>query len=286
MGGFISTTTSLSEILTNSSSVQSAALATPISEMIGVAADTVLKFKAPCEAIDQLALNAFNEIIQKQSSIISLGGNVGLASECYSSDTAVLTTIYGSLVSGIAVTYGTSLGISNIPFNSTISYDEDNNPVIETETTQVVAYGILKYDTLEAFRYPNMETSTLNSSTDNPLDGGGYVTLTSGNLGIGKETKYTVRAGAGSIVFAFQSSGCAAYTGITNSISSLRSQYTAVSSGIATYISPVNVVKGIKNSAQLEYWSLNKVSTNSSDGISSNSSTLTLLNNPDYGGPY
>lgn len=270
--GFISTTTSLSEILTNSSSVQSAALATPIPEMIGVAADTVLKFKAPCEAIDQLVLNAFNEIIQKQSSIISLGGNVGLASECYSSDTAVLTTIYGSLVSGIAVTYGVDLGISTI--------------TVGIGTTTEVAYGILKYDTLEAFRYPNMETSTLNSSTDNPLDGGGYVTLTSGNLGIGKETKYTVGAGAGSTVFAFQSSGCAAYTGIANSISSLRSQYTAVSSGIATYINDVNVVKGIKNSAQLEYWSLNKVSTNSSVGISSNSSILTLLNNPNYGGPY
>ena len=270
--GFISTTLTLSQTLTNSSSVQSIALSAPISEIIGISSSTVVKWQSPSAVVDQLVLNSFNTIIQKQSDIISLGGNVGLGSTCYSSSTAIVTTLYGSLVTGIAVTYAEDIGINTV--TSGIG------------STDLVAYGVLKYDTLQAFRYPNMEPATLNSSTDNPFDGGGYVTLTSGNLGIGKETLYSVGAGASAIVFALQGTGCAAYAGIAASISSIRSEYNTFSAGIATYVSDVNVIKGFKNTAQLEYWSLNKVSNNMSVGISSNSSVLTLLDDPNYGGPY
>ena len=263
--GFISTTLTLSQTLTNSSSVQSVALSAPISEIIGISSSTVVKWQSPSAVVDQLVLNSFNTIIQKQSDIISLGGNVGLGSTCYSSSTAIVTTLYGSLVTGIAVTYAEDIGINTV--TSGIG------------STDLVAYGVLKYDTLQAFRYPNMEPATLNSSTDNPFDGGGYVTLTSGNLGIGKETLYSVGAGASAFVFALQGTGCAAYSGIAASISSLRSQYATYSSGIATHLNGANTIKGLKNTSQLTLWSLNKVSGNLSSNIALNSSIINDLNN-------
>lgn len=267
--GFISTTLSLSEGLTNSNSVQAEAQSVPVTEAIGISSATVTKWMAPSQAVDQLALNVFNKITQRQLDIATLGGNTGLSSACYSANTAVVTSLYGSLVSGVGVTFGTTLGIVGVG------------------TTTNVAFGSIKYDTLQAFRYPNMEPATLNSSTDNPLDGEGYVTLTSSNLGIGKSTRYTTGAGSNAgTVFALQSSGCASYTGIAASISSVKAQYDTESAGIVTFVNNVNVIKGFKNTSQLEYWSLNKSSNNLSVGISSNNSVLTLLSDPVYGGPY
>jgi len=267
--GFISTTLSLSEGLTNSNSVQAEAQSVPVTEAIGISSATVTKWIAPSQAVDQLALNVFNKITQRQLDIATLGGNTGLSSACYSANTAVVTSLYGSLVSGVGVTFGTTLGIVGVG------------------TTTNVAFGSIKYDTLQAFRYPNMEPATLNSSTDNPLDGEGYVTLTSSNLGIGKSTRYTTGAGSNAgTVFALQSSGCASYTGIAASISSVKAQYDTESAGIVTFVNNVNVIKGFKNTSQLEYWSLNKSSNNLSVGISSNNSVLTLLSDPVYGGPY
>lgn len=266
--GFISTSLSVRQILENSNNVQTAAQSGTIQEEISISSANVIKFLEPSQEIDQLALNVLTIINQKQSDIISLGGNVGLGSTCYSSSTAIVTTLYGSLVTGIAVTYAEDIGINTV--TSGIG------------STDLVAYGVLRYDTLQAFRYPNMEPATLNSSTDNPLSGGGYVTLTSGNLGIGKETLYSVGAGASAIVFALQGTGCAAYAGIAASISSIRSEYNTFSAGIATHISNVNIIKGAKNSAQFEYWSLNKTNNNMGVDISANSSVLSVLSNIGY----
>lgn len=157
------------------------------------------------------------------------------------------------------------------------------DPEDPLQVMTMVSYGTISYDTLQVFRYPNIEPATLNSSTDNPLDGEGYVTLTSSNLGIGKNTLYTI--GAGSIiatVFAFKSAGCASYTGIVNSIAQFTNTYNSQSTGIATYINDVNIIKGAKNSAQFDYWSLNKTNNNLSVGISSNTSVLNVLSNIGY----
>jgi hypothetical protein len=261
---FISTTLTISENLGDSNSTQQLAIFKPIPEMIGIQSSSIDTLRSSSAAKDLLAFNALAPITQIQSDIISLGGNVGLGSTCYSSSTAIVTTLYGSLVTGIAVTYAEDIGINTV--TSGIG------------STDLVAYGILRYDILQAFVYPNMEPSTFNSATNNPLDGGGYITLTSLNLGSGNETRYTVGAGASAIVFALQGTGCAAYAGIAASISSLRSQYTTYSSGIATYLNGINTIKGLKNTSQLTFWSLNKVSGNLSSNIALNSSIINDLN--------
>ena len=263
--GFISTTLTISENLGDSNSTQELAILEPIPEMIRIESDSLEVLRSSSAAKDLLAFNALSPIIQIQSDIISLGGNVGLGSTCYSSDTTIVTTLYGSLVTGIAVTYAEDIGINTV--TSGIG------------STDLVAYGVLRYDTLQAFVYPNMEPSTFNSTTDNPLNGGGYINLTASNLGSGKETIYSVGAGASAFVFALQGTGCAAYSGIAASISSLRSQYATYSSGIATHLNGANTIKGLKNTSQLTLWSLNKVSGNLSSNIALNSSIINDLNN-------
>lgn len=271
--GFISTTLTLSETLTNLTTVSTSARTGPVPDAIGIASTAVVKWKAPSQVIDQLALNVFNKIKRRQLDIATLGSNVGLSSQCYSDSTSVLTTLYGSLVSGASTALGQSLGISGVG------------------TQTVVAYGVIYYDTLDVYRYPNLET--LNVSTENPLDGGGYVSLGTTTLGIGNNTRYAVGVGtAAATVFAYASSKsgiaatCADYTGIAASISSVKAQYDAEAAGIATYVTDVNVIKGFKHSAQLEWWSLNKADNNLQVGITSNNSVAAILSSPAYGGPY
>lgn len=255
---FANTDLTVTEILTTSNTTSSVAISEPLPGEIGVATATVAKWKVPSTSIDNAALTLFNKVTQRQLDIATVGGNTGLASACYSSNTAVLTTLYGDLVSGTGVTFGQSLGIVGVG------------------TTTNVAYGVIKYDTLQAYRYPKLET--LDVSGNNPLEGEGYVTITSSNTGIGKLTAYTRGAGSSAgTVFAFVSSGCASYTGIANSLSSVKAQYDSEYIGMATHTNNANLIKGYKHSAQLEWWSLNKVSNNLSVGITSNTSTASII---------
>lgn len=260
MSGFASTTLSVSESLTRLNTNQNAAVATPVKGEIGISSETVAKWIVPSQAVDNLALDLFNKTTQRKLDIVTNGGNTGLASACYSADTAVVTTLYGDLVTGVGVTYGPLVG------------------VVGVGTTTNVAFGVINYDTLQAYNYPKLESDTLDVSGNNPMEGEGYVNITSSNIGIGERTVYTVGAGSSvGTVYALQSSGCAAYTGIAASITSLRSQYDTESAGIVTYVADANVIKGYKHAAQLEYWSLNKVSNNLTVGVSSNTSVISLL---------
>lgn len=259
--GFASTTLTINEILTNSNTVGGAAIVGPLPEAIGIASETVAKWKAPCTSVDNAALTLFNKVKQRQLDIATVGGNTGLGSDCYSKNIAlgtfILNTLYGDLVSGIATAYGSTFGINNGP-----------------ETT--VIYGVIKYDTLQAYQYPKLET--LDASGDNPLEGEGYVSITSSNAGIGKITTYTRGGGSSAgTVFAFAAPGCAEYTGIANSLSSLKTQYNSEYVGMASHANNATVLKGYKHSAQLEWWSLNKSSNSLNVGITSNNSISNII---------
>jgi len=259
--GFASTTLTVSEILTNSNTVGGAAIVGPLVESIGIASETVSKWKIPCTSVDNAALTLFNKVKQRQLDIATVGGNTGLGSDCYIKNIALgafaMTTLYGDLVSGVATAYGSTFGINN-------------------GSATTVTYGTIKYDALEAYRYPKLET--LDASGDNPLEGEGYVTITSSNAGIGKSTAYTRGGGSSAgIVFAFAAPGCAEYTGIANSLSSLKTQYNSEYVGLASHANNANLLKGYKHSAQLEWWSLNKSSSSLSVGITSNNSASSII---------
>ena len=220
-------------------------------------------FAIPSADIDNLAVTKFNSIIQTQNYIITAGGNTGLASACYSADTNLFTTNYGDLVTGVAVTLGANTGIVGIG------------------SSTPVAIATLKLDVLEAYRYPKIESGTLDTSTDNPFVGEGYVTLTSGNAGIGNSTRYTRGAGAGSTVFALIG-GC----NTTAGINTLRTLYNSQISGMSSFVSAATVVKGEKTEYQFHVWSYGRKIATNNVGISSITSTIDILENPGLGGPY
>jgi hypothetical protein len=252
---FADTTSSLRDSLINANNVQNAAVSGPLPDVIGVSSSTVTKWQAPCSSIDSAALTLFNTVVQRQNDLATLGGNVGLGSTCYSSDTAYLTTTYGSLVSGVGATFGANLGIVGVG------------------TTQVVAFGTIFRDTFEALRCPKLES--LDVSGDNPLEGEGYVTITSSNTGIGRSTRYSTGAGAAAgIVFSLEN---ACHVAISASITSVKNQYTTESAGMSTHVSNANVMKEYKHTAQLDYWSLNKASNNMTTGVSTNTSVVGIL---------
>jgi len=258
---FANTDLSVIGILTTSNDTNNVTIAVPLPGEIGIASETVAKWKPSCASVDNAALTLFNKVKQRQLDIATVGGNTGLGSDCYIKNIALgafaMTTLYGDLVSGIATDYGSTFGINN-------------------GSATIVTYGIIKYDTLEAYRYPKLET--LDASGNNPLEGEGYVTITSSNAGIGKLTTYTRGGGSSAgIVFAFAAPGCAEYTGIANSLSSLKTQYNSEYVGLATHVNNANLLKGYKHSAQLEWWSLNKCGNNLSVGITSNTSAVSII---------
>jgi hypothetical protein len=201
-----------------------------------------------------------------KESIVNVGGNVGLTTECYTSDTSYLTSTYGSMVTGIGVTYGSSLGISGIG-------------------TELVAYGSIKYDILEAYNYPKIES--INADTENPFIGEGYIGITESNSGIGAETRYL--AGEGSIIGTVLSiSTVSPCTGeaIANNITSLIVQYNNSISGISSYVSLASAVKKYKTEYQFHVWSYSRKIKENDEASIETTSLVDILSDSNYGGPY
>ena len=228
----------------------------------GIASD----YLVPSEAIDKLAIAEFDKITTRQTDLASVGGNVGLGSTCYSADTSYFSTNYGDLVTGIGTTTG------------------QNTPITGIGTTQVVAFGSINFDTLEAYRYPKIESGTLDASTVDPFDGEGYVTLTTSNAGIGNSTRYTRGAGGlAGTVYALVNN---CHVAISASITSLKSQYDTESAGISSFVSAATLVKGEKTEYQFHVWSYERKIGVNSTGITTFTSVIDVLEDPDFGGPY
>jgi len=230
--------------------------------------DTAARFEVPSEAMDELAIAEFDKIIQVQNHIINAGGAVGLGSTCYSANTATFNTNYGDLVTdGIITGIGTTTGV--------------HTGIVGIGTSTTVAIATFNLDVLEAHRMPKVEDGTLDTSTDNPFVGQGYVTLTTGNAGIGNSTRYTRGAGAGSTIFALVGD-CNTAAGIAT----LRNEYDSLRAGIGTFITAANLVKEEKNQNRLIAWSLGRKIASNTAGITSAESVIDTLENPGLGGPY
>ncbi len=52
------------------------------------------EFLIPAANIDSTALSLFNKVKQRQTDLATLGGNVGLGSTCYSSDTSIYNYLW------------------------------------------------------------------------------------------------------------------------------------------------------------------------------------------------
>ena len=224
------------------------------------------KYKVPSKYIDDVAIGLVNNANSIKASIVSTGGNTGLSSACYSSDTSYITSIYGSYVTSIGTTTGIAAGIIGLG-------------------TYLVAYGIIKNDSLKAYTYPKIET--IDASTENPFIGEGYVNITSQNSGTGKDTIFTVNAGSeiGYVFSLTDSQGCNR-SSIESSVSSLLSQYETAKVGIATYTTLATSIKREKTEYQFQVWSYSRKIQENSDSITRANTVSEILSSTAYGGPY
>lgn len=231
------------------------------------ASNLATEYKVPSKYIDDLALNKVSAANSIKQNIVSVGGNVGLSSACYLSTTTFITSTYGSMVVSTGIATASTLG------------------VVGLGTTAMIAYGVIKYDSLQAYNYPRVENA--DASVNNPFDGEGYVNVNSGNSGIGKNTVYLQNGGSNvGYVFSVSTGGGCPGSSIANSVSNLISQYNNEVTGITSYTNDATVVKTYKTEYQFHVWSYNRKIQENTDSITSDSALSQILNNPSYGGPY
>lgn len=229
---------------------------------VGLAAS----YRNPSKFFDNLSLGLLNTGNSVKASAVSVGGNTGLSTSCYNTDTSWITSTYGSLVESVGIASGSALGIVGLG-------------------SVPVAYGVIKNDVLEAYTYPKVDS--LDVSTDNPFVGEGYVTVTSGNSGIGKNTR-VVQHGGSTIgnVFAVSVGGTCTGSTIASSISPLVTQYNNAFSGISSYNNLATSVKKYKTEYEFHSWSYSRKIQENTDDSNDQTVVAGILTNPVYGGPY
>jgi hypothetical protein len=230
------------------------------------AAGLAASYRLPSKQFDDLALNLLTSANAAKVTAVSLGGNTGLNTSCYNADTAWITSTYGSLVASVGVASAASLGVVGL---GSIS----------------IAYGVIKNDVLEAYTYPKVDS--LDVSVENPFEGEGYVSVNSGNSGIGKNTRYTINGGSviGN-VFSVSIAGTCGGATIASNVSPLKTQYTNSSAGISSYNTLATKVKKYKTEYEFHVWSYNRKIQENTDSASDQIVVAGILTDPVYGGPY
>ena len=228
------------------------------------------EFRTVSVAIDTILVDRLVGINSAKTGIVTLGGNVGLGSTCYSSDTTYLTTTYGDLVSGVGATFGSEFGITGIG------------------TTQVVGYGTIYYDSIRAYRFPQIESTTgvttATASTVDPFSGEGFVDLTSSNLGVGASVVFFAGVGtAAGTVFSLVND---CDNAVSAAISSYIDAYDTDVAGISTYVGADTLIKNEKKANQFNYWSLSRKIVDNETGITTTESVIDVIEDPAIGGPY
>lgn len=224
------------------------------------------KYKQPATYIDNILLGRVSTLNSIKQNIVSVGGNTGLTTTCYSSSTTFITSTYGSMVVSTAVTAASNLGIVGL-------------------SSELVAYGVIKYDSLTAYNYPKVEN--LDPSDPYPYTGEGYVGINSGNAGIGKNSVYTVSGGSNvGYVFSILTSGGCTGTSIASSVTNLISQYNSSAAGISTYTDDVSTIKNYRMEYQFQSWSYSRKIQEDSNYETSQTNLRQITNSPSYGGPY
>jgi hypothetical protein len=267
---FANTDLSIVGILTYRKANSLEANAQPLPEAIGISNNIIQRYVIPCEVIDTLILPQINLINQKKQLLVSLcqqAAATGVAITCtLSNNESAVNTTYAQVLTGSA---STAIGL-NVGFG----------------VTTVIGIGTITEDTLQAYIYPNIENGVY--TTNNPLEGEGYIRITSSNVGIGKETKLFPNSGGSNIGLVVNLTGggggnCAGYA---SSITNIIQEIIDIRAGIANTINAATTVKEYKTSEQLNYWTLNRVQNIHLDDAAAIDVAVSILEDPAYGGPY
>ena len=144
-------------------------------------------------------------------------------------------------------------------------------------------FGNINNDKVDISIYPNLEP--INIYVDNPFDGDTTQTLGSGNTGLGYRNTFTPNGGNFiGTVFAFMSSGAA---GAATSITNIGDEITdTLRPGITSFTETVNIIKPFKIDFAINTWSLDRSKYENRLAMAGLSTAITLLNDPQFGGPY
>jgi hypothetical protein len=228
-------------------------------EQISVASSLAIAFGGPARESDSQTLVNVNLLNSIKSDIVSIGGSTGLGTSRYGGSTSNITSQYGSIVSGTSTATAESLGL--VGFGS----------------TTILAYGTVNQDLLKAWNYPKISGGDY--SSDYPFDGGSWLTVTSGNVGIGVSTRLFKSDGAEiGIVFDIVSPPV--------DVSALISQYNSTVGTVNTQKELSSAAKKYKEQYELQVWGLNRQFQENEDALADIEEALGITQDPDYGGPW
>lgn len=256
----------MSGFLTEDALLYQSTTGTSLSDYSDRASGLAEDYKEPAKNIDNILLSRILTSNSIKQDIVSIGGNTGLSTSCYLATTDFITSTYGSMVVSVGIATASTLGIVGLG-------------------TQLIAYGVIKYDRLKAYNYPKVENLDVND--DYPYFGEGYVSVNSENCGIGKDSVYEQNGGSDvGYVFSISGIGTCSGSSIASSVSNLITQYESSIVGLSTYTDDVSIIKTYKTEYQFHVWSYNRKIV---ENVNQDASQLTLnqiLENPAYGGPY
>jgi len=273
--GFAQTTLSITGILTTTNYSLGIATTGSLKVAAGIASNQLQKWIAPCSYIDNVLVGIVASINAKKQEIV----NIAASASANTPPTLDPTCTLGNTADGVSGVYANG---ENRIIAIGIGVTAGNN--VGLATTAVVGYGTVYADTLVAYRYPNLEVG--NYISLNPLENPGDETITSSNLGIGISSRLGINTGS-FIGTVFQiTGGGGSCSGWANSITDLINEIAALRVSISSYTNSVTSVKRYKHRRQLKYWSINKSISIANTSITTNTSILSILNNPANGGPY
>ena len=143
--------------------------------------------------------------------------------------------------------------------------------------------GEINNDAITVSVYPNLEP--VNTSVNSPFEGETTQALGAGNTGLGFLNTFSPNGGTFiGTVFAFQSSGA---PDESSTITTLRNEITTtLRPGITSFTDTVNIIKPYKNSFAINVWSLSKSNVQNTATIAGLNTAISILSDPQFGGPY
>ena len=194
------------------------------------------------------------------------------------------------------------IGIGQTGFNTTDTCRTgvstifgDNSTIVGVPNeVALVGFGNIWQDVSVIYRYPNLEP--VDTSVSNPYAGGTSSILVTGNAGQGIANTFYPNAVDGSnivsganfigTVFTFDtSSDVAAATSITNMSNEITGQ-AGLRTDVDSFTNTSNIIKPYKNDFAVNVWSLSKVNADRQTEIADLNTAITILSDPQYGGPY
>lgn len=191
------------------------------------------------------------------------------------SQRALLTGVGGT--GSFNTTDDCSVGIGTTQFDPTDTQLGAPNQV------RFAGFGDINNDLITISTYPNLEP--INVNANNPFDGKTTATLGSGNTGIGFANTFFPNEGSFiGTVFTFMSSGApGAATSISNIGDEIRD---TLRPGITSFTDTINIIKPYKISFAVNTWSLERSKLENNLTMAGLSTAISILNDPQYGGPY